>query len=95
MLEIYGIRAKVLSACVRIGESVSRCFRVKNGLRQRCGTSIFLFKGYVNDVVRALHNLTQEKEVNMADWIGTERVFSASATVCGQFGTGAESAEHL
>ena len=31
----------------------------------------------------------------MADWIGTERVFSASATVCGQFGTGAESAEHL
>ena len=64
MLRVYGVGGKLLKAvqsfyvdraCVRVGNDVSEWFPVNVGLRQGCVMSPWLFKIYMDGVVRGVN----------------------------------------
>ena len=65
MLRVCGVGGKLLKAvqsfyvdswaCVRVGNDVSKWFRVNVGLRQRCVMSPWLFNVYIEGVVREVN----------------------------------------
>ena len=64
------------SACVGVEENASSCFRVNDDLRQGCEMCPWLFKIYVDVVVRKGYESTRGKRVQMIDWHQRERLFS-------------------
>jgi hypothetical protein len=67
VLEIYGVQGRLLQAvqsfyqdskaCVRVGEVNGEWFEVKNGLRQGCVMSPWLFNIYMDGVVREVKDI--------------------------------------
>ena len=84
-MRIYGIGVNVLKgmsfydgsrACVRVAGTESECFGVNVGLRQGCVMSPWLFKVYMDSVVKEVYSRTHERGVKLRIDSGSEWVLS-------------------